>query len=169
MKEYIAIITKDDIYDSSKSDLIEKVKKLTKENENLKEQICSLKEMNEKLLNGNYQIKNIADETKIIKPPIKDEYHLANSRFLHLKDKKENETNSKQSTFSSNQEVKSGDTQNLNEDKIKDKSVIHSKEEIKVNESSSQNKEKINSRALQQHSKIIVKKDNKRRKASSFK
>lgn len=158
VKEYIGIITKDDIYDSSQYDLIEKVKKLTKENENLKEQIRSLKEMNEKPLIEKGQLKKIEDETKIVKQPMKDENHTTNSRFLHLKDKKENLTNSKQSTVSSNKEVKSCDTQDSHEDEIKEKSVNHSKEEMKDNKSTLQNKD------FQQHSKIIVKKDKKEEK-----
>ena len=46
--------------------------------------IYSLKEMNEKLLNKNGQIQNIEEDTKIVKLPMKDDHHLANSRFHQI-------------------------------------------------------------------------------------
>ena len=98
VKEYINYIAKNDIYDNNKSELIEKVRNLSKENDSLKEQIKLLKEDNEKLSNENKQMKEMIDDmtksndSKTIKPPpLKDENFSVNSRFLHLKDKKENE------------------------------------------------------------------------------
>ena len=133
IKEYLAIITKNDISDSNNSDLIQKVRTLSKENENLREQVSILKENNEKLLNENDKMKNTIEEMMkkveaeseitVKPPPVKDEHMLINSRFLHLKEKKEELEKANSDQFLSSQK------ETENEELTKD--IDNLKEEIK--------------------------------------